>query len=275
MKNQRITDTDAAALVGGTAPADHPEFADVATALSAFRSAVVEPLPSPSGALQERLDGSAHLIEGSKVVVVRPRMRGKKGIAGVIAGASILAKIAFGSSVALAAVATAGSVGVLPGPVQTAFDTAVSFVVPGSPNDSELVKTPMPVPTAETTPTDVVTPTPGTSAVPDPTGPETTDSENTGPGKPVPATPAPGATPTPGQGKPGSMPAPSPGAPNGTPEKEKAEKEKAEKDKAEKDKADKNKPGGPAPTTIIDDSVVDPTTANGLPNGVGPSGPKS
>ena len=241
--------------MGGTAPADRPELADVATALSEFRIATNEPLPTPSSRLKERLDGGWPVSpEGTKLVVVRPRAGGRRTIAGWVAGASILAKIALGSTVAVAAVTTAGAVGVLPGGAQQVFDSAVNFVLPGTPRDAELVTTPVPVPTAETRPDDIATPTPDATVVPDSTltpEAESTPGSSNGNGTPGTSNGTPGTDYGNGNGTPETSNGNgTPGVPNPNSEKEKVEKET------------KDKSGDSVPLTSLGDSVADATTVS-------------
>lgn len=130
MRNQRITDTDAAALVRGTAPADLPELTDVATALSAFRSAVGESLPQPSATLRERLELGFTPVTASASPEGKPRSRtgSLRRVVAWLASLGLAAKIVLASTVAVAAVAGAGTVGVLPGGAQDVFNTVVSTV---------------------------------------------------------------------------------------------------------------------------------------------------
>lgn len=123
-----------------------------------------------------------------------------------VAGLSLAAKVALGAGVAVAATASAGVAGVLPGPVQHAVADAVGtvtpFELPGGSGDS---------PTADG-------PTPGTPGSPATDGPSAPGAGvGTEPGSPGSGTPGSGTAPgTPGAGLPGE-PTGDPGTPTTPP----------------------------------------------------------
>lgn len=214
MRNQRITDTDAAAVMGGTAPADRPELADVATALSAFRVAALEPPPQPSAALRERLEigalgGAATQLPEE---ITRTRVGDARRRAARRARLTVGASIALGLGLATVTVTSVGAVGLLPGGAQEAFDRVVSAVLQEAPESKT------PTGTTVESPVDVII------------EPDATQPDGETPVDPTPS-PSPSTVPT------GETPTPTP-----TPTPETGDKEKKDKEKEkEKDKADKVK----------------------------------
>ena len=126
MRNHRTTDIDAAALAKGVASNLAPEFADVATALSAFRGAAFETLPQPSAELRERLEHGTDVSASTTEETKRSGAGGVRRMVAWVAGLGIVAKILLGTTVAVAAVGGAGAAGLLPGGAQEVFDTVVS-----------------------------------------------------------------------------------------------------------------------------------------------------
>lgn len=225
MRNRRITDTDAAAVMGGTAPADRPDLADVATALSEFRGAVFMSLPQPSTELRERLDAGAPGGASTQLAhegITRASAGGARRRDARRARRKVGAIIALAVVGSLVTVTSAGAAGVLPGGVQEVFDVVVQ-VAPEPPRDA---------------------PTVGT----------TVDTPNDSPAGEVEQPPAEtAATPQPedaASALPDSTPAP---APSVTPSAEPAlhdnsdtSKDDKAKDKKDKDKKDKKDKGGAA-----------------------------
>jgi hypothetical protein len=156
MRKHRITGSDAATLVTGVPPEWRPELGELADAIGQFRTAAFTSVPRPSAALQAHLDfdpaSAALTVEYQAAMVTKgreltsaskaPLHRKRNSILGWLAGLGAIAKIALGSTVALAAVTGAGAAGVLPGVTQVAFDTVISDV-------TSHAEEPMPVP-AET-----------------------------------------------------------------------------------------------------------------------------
>src|SRR5690349_15473529 len=113
------------ALLSGNPPSTDQE------ALAAFLGDVrasAEAVPTPSQAL-----AAAIAAGGISTAVQPPTTKWRKlrmKIQGLIAGLGVAGKIALGVGVAAAATTGAGAAGVLPGPVQHAFASAVHSVTP-------------------------------------------------------------------------------------------------------------------------------------------------
>lgn len=126
MRNHQNTDIDAAALLTGEASNLPAEFADVATALSAFRGAAFESLPQPSAELRERLENGADVSASTPEGKQRVSAGGVRRMVAWVAGLGIAAKILLGTTVAVAAVGGVGAAGLLPEGAQSVFDTVLS-----------------------------------------------------------------------------------------------------------------------------------------------------
>lgn len=130
-RSRPLSDADAARLLHGTPAEDRPDLAGAATFAAALRSTSQEP-PAPSAAL------ATLLAQGFDPATVTPAVDAPAGSRrrtlgyGLIrlAGASLAVKVATGGGVALAAVATAGTAGVLPDPVQDRVDSVLEAVTP-------------------------------------------------------------------------------------------------------------------------------------------------
>jgi hypothetical protein len=148
MRNQRISDDDAQALVTGAAPADRPDLTALATSIQEFRSAAFAPAPRPSAELLRRLELAETRGTERPETSRRPVSMGRmKRMFAWIAGLGVAAKVVLG-------VTAAAAVGV------TGVGTAVGVNTLVSAN-------------AEVTPTE-------TAAPADPTDPPTDDAENFG-----------------------------------------------------------------------------------------------
>jgi hypothetical protein len=136
MNDQPLSHEDATALMAGSLPADRPDLVVLAAAIDDFRDAFAEPAPQPSPELRGWLTGAPALLRhgtesaamaatpvGARTgAALRRRMR---AAARALAGLGVAAKIALGGTAALAAVATAGAVGVLPEKPQAVFDRII------------------------------------------------------------------------------------------------------------------------------------------------------
>ena len=140
MAKHRISDNEVEALLRGDAIGVSPELSALAQSLSDFRAAAFETVAQPTAALTARLrpQGESELvtsrvsIESATTASARTTSR-KKRVRRALSwftGLGLLAKILLGSTVAAAAVVSAGAGGVLPGGAQDAFDTVVSLVAP-------------------------------------------------------------------------------------------------------------------------------------------------
>ncbi|MCK8610043.1 hypothetical protein [Agromyces sp. C10] len=138
MRNRRITDDEAVALLRGQAPAARDDLAPLAEALGALRTASSDAPPRPTAALASRLD----LDRASWISTPRtedpttaptlstrstaPRSRRRNMAIEWFAGLGIAAKIAIGASAAAAVsvsgAGAAGAAGMLPAPAQHVFD---------------------------------------------------------------------------------------------------------------------------------------------------------
>ncbi|RZT59399.1 hypothetical protein EV140_2005 [Microcella alkaliphila] len=144
--SKRVRNHEAEQLLAGSTPEGRPELVALTDALVEFRAAAYETVPRPSDALAAfvSVPGSADVSAAAAHAsakshdgaladeAVAGHPHGGKRMFEWITGLSVAAKVAAGTGVlALGAtgVATAGATGVLPGPVQTAFDTAVTAVL--------------------------------------------------------------------------------------------------------------------------------------------------
>ena len=151
--SERVRNHEAEQLLAGSTPEGRPELGALTDALVEFRAAAYETVPRPSDALAALVSvpGSADVSAAAANASAKSHDRaladeavaghphGGKRMFEWIAGLSVAAKVAAGTGVlALGAtgVATAGATGVLPGPVQTAFDSAVTVVL----TDDEFVE---------------------------------------------------------------------------------------------------------------------------------------
>lgn len=148
MTKHRITDDEAAALLRGETPGARADLADLADSIAQFRAAAFETTPRPSAELLARLnvkDASSSAV-ATPVAAISRRKRVRRMVSW-FAGLGVLAKIALGSGVALAAVTTAGATGVLPAGAQEAFNTVVSVVTTTEEPASTPTEEPSPQPT--------------------------------------------------------------------------------------------------------------------------------
>lgn len=148
----RISDHDIELLLVGSDPMGQPELSGVAGAIAEFRGAAHETVAQPSAALLARLDlpvsvvvsGSSapaagplqHSSASAEGTVEQPHTRGYKKMFEWIAGLGLAAKLAAGSGVLALGLTGVGAAGALPGPVQTAFDSAVETVLPLAEEDT-------------------------------------------------------------------------------------------------------------------------------------------
>lgn len=132
MNSQPLSHDDAMALTGGSLPQDRPDLVALAAAIDDFRETFTKPAPQPSATLVGWMTGAPALPPhgvGTTVPVatpVHPRTgvlrRWTRTAAGTLTGLGLAAKIALGGTAALAAVTTAGAIGVLPEGPQGVFD---------------------------------------------------------------------------------------------------------------------------------------------------------
>jgi hypothetical protein len=107
MREHRISDDDAQALVTGEAPAERPDLARLALSIKEFRSAASASAPRPSAELSRRLELAAQIDVGRPETSGRPASRGRmKRVFAWITGLGVAAKIVLGVTVAAAAGAT-------------------------------------------------------------------------------------------------------------------------------------------------------------------------
>ncbi|EAR25824.1 hypothetical protein A20C1_08088 [marine actinobacterium PHSC20C1] len=131
MRNKRISDRVAQAILSGRAPESRPDLTSLANSIAEFREAAYESTARPSEELMVRLgltetpSGSSH---HESLPTIGASKRGRTMFSW-IAGLGIASKIALGATVAVAATAGAGAGGILPVGAQDAFDTVISTVV--------------------------------------------------------------------------------------------------------------------------------------------------
>jgi len=159
--SKRISDHDIERLLAGATPEGRPELADVATSIAEFRSVAHEAVPQPSAALLARLDlpvsvgaasvgvsagGATVLLPRSVTITAastqgadRPLSRGIKKMFEWIAGLGLAAKITAGAGALALSLAGVGAAGALPGPLQEAFDSAVTTTVEEETTEEEVL----------------------------------------------------------------------------------------------------------------------------------------
>jgi hypothetical protein len=147
MRKHPFTDEDVEAMLRGETPKARPDLAPLAGAVADMRAASSGTPPQPNAALAALLDhglvGQGLSAEKGDLPVTaasnasRPAMQvfrlpkwRKRMIVEWIAGMGLAAKLGVGATVAAASVAGAGAGGVLPGPVQGAFESVVSTATP-------------------------------------------------------------------------------------------------------------------------------------------------
>jgi hypothetical protein len=144
MRDHRITDEEASAVLRGETPEARQDLAAVADAVSMFRQASYEAPPQPSAALALRLDleraerisTSADGMTASTSVLApvasTPRTRRRRVSLSGFVGLGLAAKIAIGASAAAAVGITgtgvAGATGVLPTAAQEVFNEVTGQV---------------------------------------------------------------------------------------------------------------------------------------------------
>jgi hypothetical protein len=142
MRNQRITDGQAMALLDGRAPEGRDDLQDVAALVSTLRLASFEPPPQPSAALAARLDldrlawvsaaqgtGVPAGVTGQSTAGVQRRATSKaKRALGWFTGLGLAAQLALGAGAVSASAAGIGMAGGLPPAAQEVFDTVVATV---------------------------------------------------------------------------------------------------------------------------------------------------
>lgn len=132
MNNQPLSHEDAMVLTGGALPQARPDLVALAVAIDDFRGAFAEPAPQPSpelvgwltGAPAPPLTGTEPTATAATPLAARtsPMRRRVRAAARALAALSVAAKIALSGAVALAAVAAAGAVDVLPEGPQAVYD---------------------------------------------------------------------------------------------------------------------------------------------------------
>jgi hypothetical protein len=153
MRNRRITDDDAAALLRGRSPHARDELSPQAAALADVRRSSYGTPPRPSPAVASRLDlervstisphPHGENPDTAPTLSIRstvPRSRRRRVAIEWFAGLGLAAKIAIGATAAAAVgvggAGAAGAAGVLPAPAQQVFDQ-VSGEHPGGENVSD------------------------------------------------------------------------------------------------------------------------------------------
>jgi len=158
--SKRISDHDIERLLAGETPEGRPELADVAASLAEFRAVAHEAVPQPSAALLARLDlpvsvGAASVAVSAAGATAplpqsvtstaapadaeRSDSRGIKKMFEWIAGLGLAAKITAGTGALALSLAGVGAAGALPGPLQAAFDSAVTTTVEQETTEEEVV----------------------------------------------------------------------------------------------------------------------------------------
>lgn len=158
--SKRISDHDIERLLAGLTPEGRPELADVAASLGEFRAVAHEAVPQPSAALLARLDLPVSVGAASVAVSAagapaplpqsvtstaapadaeRSDSRGIKQMFEWIAGLGLAAKITAGTGALALGLAGVGAAGALPGPLQAAFDSAVTTTVEEETTEEEEV----------------------------------------------------------------------------------------------------------------------------------------
>lgn len=158
--SKRISDHDIERLLAGQTPEGRPELADVAASIAEFRAVAHEAVPQPSAALLARLDlpvsvGAASVAvsaagapaplpqsvtsTAAPVDAERSDSRGINKMFEWIAGLGLAAKITAGTGALALSLAGVGAAGALPGPLQEAFDSAVTTTVEEETTNEEVV----------------------------------------------------------------------------------------------------------------------------------------
>lgn len=154
MNNEPLSHDDAMVLTGGSLPQHRPDLVALAVAIDDFRDAFNEPAPQPSpelvgwltGAPAPPFPGTMSLATAATPLATRtsPMRRRIQAAARALAALSVTAKVALGGTAALAAVAAAGAVDVLPEGPQGVYDR----IVDNGAGDATVPRTP-PDPAAE------------------------------------------------------------------------------------------------------------------------------
>lgn len=158
--SKRISDHDIERLLAGETPQGRPELADVAASLAEFRAVAHEAVPQPSAALLARLDlpvsvgaasvavsaaGATAPLPQSVASTAAPADAERSDSRGItqmfewIAGLGLAAKITAGTGALALGLAGVGAAGALPGPLQAAFDSAVTTTVEGETTEEEVI----------------------------------------------------------------------------------------------------------------------------------------
>jgi hypothetical protein len=151
MRNHRITDDEAAALLRGRTPHARHELSPLAAAVSEFRGSSLGTPPRPSAAVASRLDldrvstivafppENPDMTASPPLTAARSARRSRVALEW-FAGLGLAAKIAIGATAAAAVGVTgagaAGAAGVLPAPAQEVFEQ-VTGTHPGGEHVSE------------------------------------------------------------------------------------------------------------------------------------------
>lgn len=234
-REPRLADTEADRLLAGRPLEGRPDLDALAELLDRTRTlsrSSVEPSPALAALLRDGLDPAA---TGRPVVDVPVFGAGTASRAvgwrraGRLAGLTVAAKVALGSGVALAGVASAGAAGVLPGAVQDRVDSVVRSVNPfdQAPAQVTPVDRPEVVPVVPSAPASPSGPPSPAATRPTPAPAATTGTDRPLPSPAAePAVTSPGRTgtrPSPFEERPAADPAPSrppeaSGRPSGRPE---------------------------------------------------------
>lgn len=158
--SKRISDHDIERLLAGQTPEGRPELADVAATIAEFRAVAHEAVPQPSAALLARLDlpvsvgaasvavsaaGATAPLPQSVTSTAAPADAERSDSRGInkmfewIAGLGLAAKITAGTGALALSLAGVGAAGALPGPLQEAFDSAVTTTVEEETTEEEVV----------------------------------------------------------------------------------------------------------------------------------------
>lgn len=170
MRNRKISNRIATAILAGRAPESRPDLTPLADSIAEFREAAYETTARPSEELMVRLglaEAPAALSHHKSLPTIGAKKRGIRMFSW-IAGLGLAAKIALGASVAAAATVGAGAGGLLPLGAQDTFDTVVSTVI-SPPEDGGTL-------TEDTTITPEPEVTDDTTATPEPEATEEADA---------------------------------------------------------------------------------------------------
>ena len=144
MKSTPITDREVEALLTGHVPPGRPELDELADLLAGLRQATLPP-PTPSSELAAWMQGH----RPSPTTTATPR-HARRRLAAWIAGLSIGAQVALGTTVAAAALTGAGIADVLPEVMQRPFDDVRDHL--GLLDQTDSTPTPAPVPSEDAPP---------------------------------------------------------------------------------------------------------------------------